>query len=153
MRMQFLSLEAQSAILTPLHGSRAKLVLFCEVPLMSSLRSQIGLTIIVSAALLAQPSDQTRAKEDALKHSLFTLREVVHNYTRDQHKAPKALQDLITKEYLTNVPVDPITNSTSTWRVVMEDPSKSADPSEPGISDVHSGSDGISSDGTRYADW
>jgi hypothetical protein len=35
----------------------------------------------------------------------------------------------------------------------MEDPARSADSRELGIFDVHSGSDGVSSDGTRYADW
>jgi general secretion pathway protein G len=120
---------------------------------MRLLRSTVGLTTIAVAVLLAQSPDQTRGKEDTLKHSLFILREAIDSYTFHQHKAPKTLQDLITKEHLRSIPVDPMTGSNSTWQIVMEDPAKSADRNEPGIFDVHSGSDGVSSDGTRYADW
>jgi general secretion pathway protein G len=63
------------------------------------------------------------------------------------------LRDLIVNGYVGSIPADPMTGKNSTWRVVMEDPAKSADRKEPGIFDVHSGSDAISSDGTRYADW
>src|SRR5262249_44692565 len=51
-----------------------------------------------------------------------------------------------------SIPSDPMTGSNSTWLVVMEDPAKSADHNEPGIFDVHSGSDGVSQT-ARYADW
>jgi general secretion pathway protein G len=120
---------------------------------MSLLRSTIVLTTIAVAVLLAQSQDQTRAKEAALKKSLLTLRQAIDKYTYDQHKAPQTLQNLIAKGYVDRIPVDSITGSNTTWRVMMEDPAKSADHDEPGIFDVHSGSDGVSSDGTRYADW
>jgi general secretion pathway protein G len=120
---------------------------------MSLLRSTIGLTTIAVAVLLAQSQDQTRAKEAALKKSLLTLRQAIDKYTSDQHKAPQTPQNLIAKGYVDRIPVDPMTGSNTIWRVVMEDPAKSADRDEPGIFDVHSGSDGVSSDGTRYADW
>jgi general secretion pathway protein G len=120
---------------------------------MSLLRSTIGLTTVAVAVLLAQSAEQTRAKEAALKMSLLTLRQAIDKYTVDQRKAPQTLQDLITNKYMGSIPADPMTGSDSTWRVLMEDPARSADSSEPGIFDVHSGSDGVSSDGTRYADW
>jgi general secretion pathway protein G len=120
---------------------------------MSPLRSTIGLITIAFAVLLAQPSDQVHAKEAALKKGLLTLRQAIDKYTSDQHKAPQTLQDLIVKGYMASIPPDPITSSNSTWRVTMEDPAKSVDRNEPGIFDVHSGSDGVSSAGTRYADW
>ena len=120
---------------------------------MGLLRSTIGLTTMAVALLLAQSPEQTRAKEAALKKSLLTLRDAIDNYSSDQHKAPKTLQDLIAKGYVASIPVDPMTGSSSTWRVVMEGPSNSVDRNEPGIFDVRSGSDGVSSDGTRYSDW
>jgi len=88
-----------------------------------------------------------------LKHALFALRSGIDIYAHDQHRAPKTLQDLVAKKYLTAIPIDPMTRSKSTWRVVMESSGHSADPSAPGIFDVRSGSDGVSSDGSRYADW
>ena len=93
------------------------------------------------------------AKEAVLKKSLLTLRQGIETYTAGQRKAPQKLQDVIVKGYIAGIPADPMTGSNSTWRVTMEDPAKSADRNEPGIVDVHSGSDGRSSDGTRYADW
>jgi general secretion pathway protein G len=131
----------------------AGLVFLCEVSKMSFLRSAIGLTALALVALMAQSQDQTRAKEASLRKSLFILRKSIDQYTFDQHKAPQALQDLIAKGYVGSIPTDPMTGSNSTWRVAMEDPAKSTDRNEPGIFDVHSGSDHASSDGTRYADW
>lgn len=119
---------------------------------MSLLRSTAGLTTMAVALLLAQSPEQ-RAKEAALKNSLLTLRDAIDMYTFDQHKAPKTLQELIAKGYVASIPADPMTGSSSTWRVVLEDPAKSVDRNETGIFDVHSGSDGVSSDGTRYSDW
>lgn len=120
---------------------------------MNHLWSTIGLTAVAAAVLLAQSPDQTRAKEAALKKSLLTLRQAIDRYTFDQHKAPQMLQDLIAKRYLDSVPEDPITGSQATWRLMMENPAESVDRNERGIFDVHSGSDAVSSDGTRYADW
>ena len=119
---------------------------------MSLLRSTISLTTI-AVAVLAQSPDQTRVKEAALKESLFTLRQAIDKYTMGRHKAPPTLQDLISKGYVNNIPADPMTGSNSTWRVMMEDPAQSVNRNEPGIFDVRSGSDGVSSNGARYADW
>ena len=46
-----------------------------------------------------------------------------------------------------------MTGSNSTWTVDQEDSVMSVDQQEPGISDVHSGATGTSSDGTAYSSW
>ena len=120
---------------------------------MNLLRATVALATIAAAVLLAQSPDKTRAKEAALKNSLLTLRQAIDKYAADHHKAPQTLQDLVTRGYVNSIPRDPITGKNSTWHVVMEDPAKSVDRNQPGIFDVHSGSDGVSSDGTRYTDW
>lgn len=120
---------------------------------MRLLRSTIVIAAITVSVLFAQPAEQTRAKEAALKRSLQTLRQAIDKYTFDQHKAPQTLQDLITKKYVAGIPADPMTGSNSTWRVVIEDPTASVDSKSPGIWDVHSGSDRVSTGGTRYAEW
>jgi general secretion pathway protein G len=93
-----------------------------------------------------------RSKESVLKTNLFTLRTVIDNYTYDKEKAPQALQDLVTEGYLRDVPIDPITGSNQTWRLIMEDATQSVDQSEPGIFDVRSGSDKVGLDGRPYSD-
>ena len=88
-----------------------------------------------------------------LKNNLFTLRTVIDNYTYDKQKAPQSLQDLVSDGYLREIPMDPITASNQTWKIIMEDATQSVNQSEPGIFDVRSGSDKIGPDGTQYSDW
>ena len=116
----------------------------------------VVITIIVILVTMAIPIYQrsiTRAKESVLYSNLMTLRTTIDHYTYDKEKAPQSLQDLVTEGYLRAIPVDPITGSADTWKTVMEDASQSVDQSQPGIFDVHSGSDKIGSDGTPYSEW
>lgn len=111
------------------------------------------ITILVSLAIPTYQRSILRSKETVLKSNLFTLRQVIDEYTYDKQKAPQALQDLVQEGYLREVPKDPMTDSNTIWRIVMEDALQSVDQTEPGIFDVHSGSDKTSLDGTPYADW
>jgi general secretion pathway protein G len=116
----------------------------------------IVMAIIVILVSLAIPQYQKaliRSKESVLKNNLFTLRQVIDEYTYDKQKAPQSLQDLVAAGYLREIPLDPITGSNETWHVVMEDVLQSVDQTEPGIFDVKSGSDKTGLDGTPYADW
>jgi general secretion pathway protein G len=111
------------------------------------------ITILVSIAVPFYQKSILRSKESVLRNNLFTLRTVIDEYTFDKQKAPQTLQDLVTEGYLRAVPVDPITGSDSTWKVIMEDSVSSVNQTEPGIFDVASGSDKTSLEGTPYADW
>ena len=116
----------------------------------------VVITIIVILITMAIPiynNTIRRSKESVLKNNLFTLRTVIDNYTYDKQKAPQNLTDLVSAGYLREVPVDPMTGSNSTWKLVIEDASQSVSQSEPGIFDVHSGSDKTGMDGTPYSDW
>jgi len=109
--------------------------------------------VLVSMAIPIYQRAITRSKESVLKNNLFTLRTVIDEYTYDKQKAPQSLQDLVTEGYLRAVPIDPITNSDQTWKIVMEEALRSVNQTEPGIFDVHSGSDKTSLEGTPYSDW
>jgi general secretion pathway protein G len=109
--------------------------------------------ILISIAVPAYNRSIIRARETVLRQDLFTLRSVIDQYTEDKQKAPQSLSDLVSAGYLRQIPVDPMTNSNSTWQVVQEDILQSVDQQEPGISDVHSGSNATSSEGTPYSDW
>ncbi len=110
-------------------------------------------TILLSLAIPVYQRAIMRAKEAVLHNNLFTIRQVIDEYTYDKQKAPQSLQDLVQEGYLREVPMDPMTDSNTTWRIVMEDAMQSVDQTEPGIFDVHSGSDKNALDGTAYADW
>ena len=111
------------------------------------------ITIIISLAIPMYQKSIVRAKESVLRNNLFTLRTLIDEYTFDKQKAPQALDDLVREGYLRQVPLDPITGSNQSWRVVMEDSVASVSQSEPGIFDVHSGATQTSLEGTAYSDW
>ncbi len=116
----------------------------------------IVISLVMILVAIAVPNYQRsimRAKESVLKQDLFQLRSLISQYTLDKQKAPQALDDLITAGYLKQIPIDPMTNARDTWTVDQEDTLLSVDQQEPGISDVHSGSNAISSDGTAYSTW
>jgi general secretion pathway protein G len=115
----------------------------------------VVITIIVILVAMAIPIYQKtiiRSKETVLQNNLLTLRMVIDNYTFDKGKAPQSLQDLVQDGYLREVPIDPMTNSNTTWKTIMEDASQSVNQSEPGIFDVKSGSDKMGLDGTPYSE-
>ena len=111
------------------------------------------ISILIAIAVPLYQKSLLRTKESLLKNNLFTLRTVIDEYTFDKQKAPQTLQDLVDQGYLRGVPLDPITGSNQSWRVIMEDAVSSVDQTQPGIYDVRSGSDQKSLEGTPYAEW
>lgn len=110
--------------------------------------------ILVSVALPAYHQSILRARESVLKQNLFSLRSVISQYTLDKQKAPQALDDLVSGGYFKQIPSDPMTGRSDTWTVDEEsDTVLSVDQKDPGIFDVHSGSQAIGSDGTAYNTW
>jgi len=94
-----------------------------------------------------------RANEAVLKEDLYTLRNAIDQYTQDKSKAPQDLNDLVSAGYLRAIPKDPFTNSNTTWQTVQEDTMIAIDQTQPGITDVHSGSNLNGTDGTAYSSW
>jgi general secretion pathway protein G len=92
------------------------------------------------------------ANEAVLKEDLYHMRTAIDQYTQDKGKAPQALDDIVTAGYLHAIPKDPFTRATD-WQTVQEDVLTSIDQTQPGISDVKSASNLISSEGTAYSSW
>jgi len=109
--------------------------------------------ILVAIAVPMYEQSVIRAKEAVLRQDLKTMRDQIDNFTMDKEKAPQALQDLVDAGYLRKIPKDPFTGSSDTWEVENSDTLISLDQTEPGISDVHSGSNLVGSDGTAYSSW
>jgi len=122
------------------------------------LELMIVLTLILLIVSIATPMyDRAvlRAREAVLRDNLFTMRQLIDQFTLDKQRPPQSLDELVEAGYLRGgVPEDPITRSRDTWRVDFEDVVVGANQALPGIVDVHSGSDEISSDGqTPYSSW
>lgn len=111
------------------------------------------IAILLSVAIPIYNRSIIRAKESVLKNNLFTMRTVIDEYTYDKQKAPQSLQDLVSDGYLRDVPIDPMTGSADSWKIIQEDQSNTVNQQQPGIYDVRSGSDKTSLEGTPYSDW
>jgi general secretion pathway protein G len=92
------------------------------------------------------------ANEAVLKEDLYHMRTAIDQYTQDKGKAPQALDDIVTAGYLHGIPKDPFTHAKD-WQTVQEDVLTSIDQTQPGISDVKSASNLMSSEGTAYSSW
>src|SRR6266581_2048312 len=113
------------------------------------LELMIVITIIAILAAISIPMYRavvTNAKEVVLKDNLRDLRRVIDQYTADKKKAPQSMQDLVDAGYFRQLPIDPITNSNSTWETATDTAVASPDQTDSGIVDVHSASTAISSD-------
>src|SRR5260370_7992495 len=108
---------------------------------------------LMAVALPIYNRSVIRAKESVLKNNLFTMRTVIDEYTYDKQKAPQTLNDLVSDGYLRQVPIDPMTNTADSWKIIMEDASNTVNQSEPGIFDVRSGSEETSLEGTPRSAW
>ncbi len=111
--------------------------------------------ILVGLGIPQYKNATKRAREAALKENLFTLRKLINQYYVDKGKYPQSLQTLVEEEYLFRIPPDPMTKSTETWVIIpqvltMEEMTTG---SMPGIVDVQSGSEEISTEGTAYNTW
>ena len=89
-----------------------------------------------------------KSKEAVLKEDLSIMRDAIDKYYGDTGKYPDSLEDLVSKKYLRKIPVDPITDSPSTW--IIKPPE---DPSKGGVYDLQSGAVGNSLDGSPYNTW
>lgn len=94
-----------------------------------------------------------RAREAVLKEDLYTMRNAIDQYTMDKNKAPQTLDDLVTAGYMSRIPQDPMTRATDTWQPVQDDTVLTTEQTDPGLSDVHSGSSLTGTDGTAYNTW
>lgn len=114
------------------------------------------LAIVIILATLAAGSYQrsiVRANEAALHQDLSEMRKAIDNYTLDKEAAPVTLDDLVTAQYLHEIPMDPMTHDRS-WNTEDCDTVLSPDQTNTGICNVHSTSDDVSPfENTAYSSW
>ena len=111
----------------------------------------VVMTIIATLLTLAVPryfGSVDKAKEAVLRENLSTLRDSLDKHYADTGKYPAALEELVNRKYLRSVPVDPVTDSATTWVIIPPD-----DPQKGGVYNVKSGAPGNGRDGTAYGEW
>jgi general secretion pathway protein G len=135
---------AKSPLAPPLVRG-AKLLGFTLIELL------VVFAIIATLLTIAVPryfASLDRSKEAVLKENLYQMRDAIGKYYGDKGKYPESLEALATDKYLRKVPLDPITESATTWQVVAPE-----DPQKTGVFDVRSGAPGKALDGSEFSTW
>lgn len=88
------------------------------------------------------------AKETILADNLRNTRGVIDQYHADTGRYPESLEELVEKKYLRGLPVDPVTESTTTWIVVPPE-----DATRGGVYSIRSGAPGTGRNGKPFAEW
>ena len=118
------------------------------------LELMIVITVIIILAAIALPQYQKTilsTREAVLRDDLSKLRTLIDQYAADKQKLPQSLDELVSSGYMRELPKDPITGQAD-WAVTSgDDPNSSA--GEQGVTDVHSASADVSSEGTPYNEW
>jgi general secretion pathway protein G len=118
------------------------------------LELMIVISIIIILASVALPQYQKtimHARETVLHDDLFRMRSLLDQYAADKGKLPQSLDDLVSEHYLREIPKDPITDNKD-WAIVTGDDPYSTEGSS-GVTDVHSSSGDVSTEGTPYSEW
>jgi len=85
-----------------------------------------------------------RAREAALRETLWVVRDAIDKFHADQGRYPAQLDELVSARYLRRLPVDPVSETAETW-VLVSPPGD-----ESGVWDLRSGAGG---EARPYADW
>lgn len=110
------------------------------------------IVVLAGISLSTYSTSVARAKEAVLRENLFRMRDSIDQFYADKAMYPPDLTALVTEGYMRQIPKDPFTESADTWQLVMSEPDPASPNAAPGVFDVKSGAEGVSLDGTPYAD-
>ncbi|XZG71372.1 type II secretion system protein [Chitinibacteraceae bacterium HSL-7] len=109
----------------------------------------VVLAIMASLLTLVVPRyfQQTdRASETVLKHNLVSMRDAIDKFYADTGKYPETLDELVSRRYLREIPVDPVSGKRNDWRTISPDGGS-------GVFDIKSNAPGNDAHGTPYTDY
>lgn len=111
----------------------------------------VVMAIVALLLALAWPryfSHIDKSREVILKQDLAVMRDAIDKYHGDKGRYPESLDDLVSARYLRAVPVDPITETPTSWVIVPPAAEETG-----AVYDVKSGASGTAKDGTAYSEW
>jgi len=118
------------------------------------LELMVVISIIIILAAITLPQYQrtiVATREAVLRNDLRTMRSLIDQFAADKGRLPQSLEELASEGYMREVPVDPFTGATD-WAITTgEDPTSSDGQS--GMTDIHSSSGDVSTEGTAYSEW
>ena len=107
----------------------------------------VVMAIIATLLSIATPryfAHLDRARETALRETLFVVRDAIDKFYADNGRYPAELDELVSRRYLRKAPVDPVSESADTW-VIVPPPGETK-----GVWDLRSSAGG---EGSPYAQW
>ncbi len=108
----------------------------------------LALIAILAAIVTPQYLDRVQeAREVALQQNLHETRKIIDQFYKDKQRYPQTLNELVELRYIRALPIDPITQQSSTWKLIK------ADAAGGGIIDLRSGATGLAKNGSHYASW
>ena len=118
------------------------------------LELMIVISIIIILASITLPQYQKtimHTRETVLRDDLRKMRSLIDQFAADKGRLPQSLDDLVSEGYMRDVPIDPFTGQKD-WAITQgADPNSSE--GEQGMTDVHSASAEVSTEGTAYSEW
>lgn len=118
------------------------------------LELMIVISVIIILAAITLPQYQKtimHTRESVLRDDLFKMRSLLDQFGADKGRLPQSLDELQSEGYIREIPVDPFTGEKD-WAVTTGEDPNSMD-GQQGITDVHSNSAEVSSEGTPYSQW
>jgi general secretion pathway protein G len=111
------------------------------------------IVVLATISLATYHNSVQRGREAVLKEDLYRMRDAIDQHFADKGKYPTTLEDLVSAGYLRAVPVDPITQSATTWQTIQAEPDPTNPTTEPGVYNVKSGAEGEALDGSKFSEW
>lgn len=108
------------------------------------------IALLLTIALPRYFNSVERAREATLRQSLAVMRDAIDKFHADHGRYPNELADLERLRYLRALPVDPMTDSRTTW---VASPPPAGRALAGNVYDVHSGSPAKGLDGSEVARW
>jgi general secretion pathway protein G len=116
----------------------------------------IVMSVLTILATIAVPSYQRhliKAREAVLAEDLFQMRQAIDKFFADNVRYPDNLEELVSAQYLRQLPEDPFTRSDRTWQVTAPEANEAGETVPGGVYDIASGSDLIGLNSVPYKEW
>lgn len=87
------------------------------------------------------------AKEGVLVQNLKVVRDAIDKFSADTGRYPDSLAELVDHQYIKSLPVDPLTDSDSSWTILPPPSNRKG-----AVFDIKSSAQGVARNGKQYSE-